>query len=310
MCRVNGLKGRFNMLASTVRVAILGTGKIGIDLLFKIQRSELLSCVLVAGRSAGSAGLEIARQQGVPTSDEGINAILNNIDGIDIVFDATSAFAHVRHWDALKETRVKVIDMTPSQLGKAIVPAVNLTEIGLVRHANMISCGGQSSIPIINAVSEVVEDMEYVEVVSSIASKSAGAATRINLDEYIHTTERGILSFSRARRGKVILILNPAEPPVSMQTTISFQLENPHMKEIVHAVRARVESVKRYVPGYDLIIEPKQIESNRVVVMVKVVGMGDYLPKYAGNLDIINSAAIAVAEKMATSILNVGANFQ
>lgn len=291
------------MVTSPIKVAILGTGKIGIDLLFKIQRSESLSCVLVAGRSAASSGLEIAHQQGIPVSDEGIKAILSNIDGIDIVFDATSALAHVRHWAALEKTRVKVIDMTPSKLGKAIVPAVNLSDAGQARHANMISCGGQLSIPIVNAVSEAVEAMEYVEVVSSIASKSAGAATRINLDEYIHTTERGILSFSRARRSKVILILNPADPPVSMQTTISFQLENPPMKEIVHAVRARVEAVKRYVPGYDLIIEPKQIESNRVVVMIKIVGIGDYLPKYAGNLDIINCAAIAVAEKMASAML-------
>ncbi|MCX6733039.1 MAG: acetaldehyde dehydrogenase (acetylating) [Candidatus Roizmanbacteria bacterium] len=290
-------------LPRPARVAILGTGKIGIDLLFKIGRSQFLKCVLVAGRNNESSGLEIARQKGVPSSGMGIDAILNHIDEIDIVFDATSAAAHVRHWDALKATTAKVIDMTPSKLGKAIVPAVNLSEAVLERHINMISCGGQSSIPIINAVSAIVENIEYVEVVSSISSKSAGAATRINLDEYIHTTEHGILSFSRAKHAKVILILNPAEPPVHMQTTISFQLENPPIADIVSAVRTRVQSVQQYVPGYDLLIEPKQIESNRVVAMIKVVGQGDYLPKYAGNLDIINCAAVAAAEIMATNTM-------
>ena len=286
-----------------INVAIIGTGKIGIDLLFKIKRSNHLTCTLFVGRNANSPGIEIARQLGVNVSDKGIAAILDNQNNIDILFDATSAFAHMRHWEALKNTQVKVIDMTPSQVGEAIVPAVNLSEVGASCNVNMISCGGQSSIPIINAVSEVIEDLEYVEVVSSIASKSAGAATRINLDEYIDTTELGILSFSRARRSKVILILNPAEPPVSMQTTISFQLENPPMKKIIAAVHARVEAVKQYVPGYNLVIEPKQIELNRVVVMMKVVGMGDYLPKYAGNLDIINCAAVAVADQMALNML-------
>lgn len=293
-----------------INVAIIGTGKIGIDLLFKIRRSNHLTCTLFVGRNANSPGIEIARQLGVNVSDKGIAAILENQNDIDILFDATSAFAHMRHWEALKKTQVKVIDMTPSQVGETIVPAVNISEIGTSCNVNMISCGGQSSIPIINAVSEVVEDLEYVEVVSSIASKSAGAATRINLDEYIHTTELGILSFSKAMRSKVILILNPAEPPVSMQTTISFQLKNPPMKKIIAAVHARVEAVKQYVPGYDLVIEPKQIELNRVVVMVKVVGMGDYLPKYAGNLDIINCAAVAVADKMALNMLVSSANLE
>lgn len=283
------------------RIAILGSGKIGLDLMFKIGRSSQLSCVLVAGREDTSAGLDIARRLGVEVSGNGIDSILKNIDDIDIVVDATSASAHAIHWKALQNTHVKVIDMTPSKLGKAIIPSVNLAEIGDAQNVNMISCGGQSSIPIINAVSNVVGHIEYVEVVSSIASKSAGAATRINLDEYIDTTEQGMLSFSRAKTGKVILILNPAEPPVNMQTTISFQINDPHMASISAAVHARVVEVQRYVPGYGLLIEPKQIESNRVVVMIKVVGQGDYLPKYAGNLDIINCAAVAVAENMATT---------
>lgn len=291
-----------------INVAIIGMGKIGIDLLFKIRRSNILSCVLVVSRSRNSNGLEIARQLGINVSDQGIEEILSNQNNIDIIFDATSAVAHMRHWEILKNTKIKVIDMTPSKIGKSIVPAVNLSEIGNSRNINMISCGGQSSIPIINAISSLFENLKYIEVVSSIASKSAGAATRINLDEYIHTTEHGILEFSCAKRSKVILILNPAEPPVNMQTTISLQLKNPPMQEILNAVRIKVEEVKKYVPGYELIVEPKQIDSNRVVVMLKIEGMGDYLPKYAGNLDIINCAAVAVATKMATDMLETCSN--
>ena len=284
-----------------IRVAIIGTGKIGIDLLYKVQKSKNLSCHLVVGRSLDSPGLAIAKKLGVPVAAEGIDAIVKNINSLDVVFDATSASAHVNHWDVLKMLNIGVIDMTPSGLGKSIVPAVNLEEVDSLRHANMISCGGQSSIPIVHAVAQVVKEIEYIELVSSIASKSAGAATRVNLDEYIENTEKAILEFSGAHSSKVLLILNPADPPVNMQTTISFQIENPPMGEIISAVKARVEEVRTYVPGYELLIEPMQIESNHVVIMIKVEGAGDYLPKYAGNLDIINCAAVAVAESMLTS---------
>jgi acetaldehyde dehydrogenase len=279
-----------------INVAIIGSGKIGIDLFFKVRRSESLNCVLVAGRNKESEGLKIVQKLDVLTSDRGIDVIDIN-QNIDIIFDATSATAHINHWKLIEKSNIVMIDMTPSKLGTSIVPAINIAQVNLTRHINMISCGGQSSIPIINAVSEVVNEIEYVELVSSIASKSAGAATRQNLDEYIDNTERAILGFSKAKRSKVILILNPAEPPVNMQTSISFQIKNPPMNLIIDSVRARVELVKRYVRGYDLLFEPKQVDDNRVMVMVKVEGAGDYLPKYAGNLDIINCAAIAVAEE-------------
>jgi acetaldehyde dehydrogenase len=284
-------------LTKKINVAIIGTGKIGIDLLFKIMRSELLNCVLVSGRSANSDGLKIAQELGVPTSIHGIDAILE-CGNIDIIFDATSAAAHIKHWQLIEKTGIGMIDMTPSKLGKAVVPAVNILEAKVLQHINMISCGGQSSVPIINAVSNVVNEIEYVELVSSISSKSAGAATRVNLDEYIDNTELAILEFSKAKRSKVILILNPAEPPVNMQTSISFQIQNPPMKLIIEAVRKRAEAVRQYVPGYELLFEPKQIDENRVMIMLKIEGAGDYLPKYAGNLDIINCAAVAVAEVM------------
>jgi len=288
-------------ITKKTNVAIIGTGKIGIDLLYKINRSENLKCVLVSGRSAASDGLMIAQKLGVPTSDHGIDAVLEH-ENIDIIFDATSAAAHLKHWQLIEKTGIGMIDMTPSKLGKSVVPAVNIEEAKSTQHVNMISCGGQSSIPIINAISSVVNEIDYVELVSSISSKSAGSATRVNLDEYIDNTERAILDFSKSKRSKVILILNPAEPPVNMQTSISFKINNPPMDLIVEAVRRQVTSVKKYVPGYDLLFEPKQVDDNRVVVMLKVTGAGDYLPKYAGNLDIINCAAVAVAEVMAGSI--------
>ena len=288
-------------LSSKINVAIIGTGKIGIDLLFKIRRSEILKCILVTGRSEDSEGLKIAKQLGVPVSTKGIDAVLEN-GNIDIIFDATSAAAHIKHWEIIKDTSIGMIDMTPSKLGKSVIPAVNILEAAALQHINMISCGGQSSIPIINAVSGVVDSIDYVELVSSISSKSAGAATRVNLDEYIDNTERAILDFSKAKRSKVILILNPAEPPVNMQTSISFQIKNPPMDLIIRSVKSRVESVRKYVPGYELLFEPKQVDENRIVVMVKVEGAGDYLPKYAGNLDIINCAAVAVAEVMGKAI--------
>lgn len=288
-------------LAKKINVAIIGTGKIGIDLLFKIGRSKALTCALVSGRSANSDGLKIARELGIPTSIYGIDGILE-CGNIDIIFDATSAAAHIKHWELIEKTGIGMIDMTPSKIGKSVVPAVNILEAKVFQHVNMISCGGQSSIPIINAVSGVVNEIEYVELVSSISSKSAGSATRVNLDEYIDNTELAILEFSKAKRSKVILILNPAEPSVNMQTSISFQIQNPPMDLIIEAVKEMVETVRQYVPGYELLFEPKQVDENRVVVMLKVEGAGDYLPKYAGNLDIINCAAVVVAEVMGDSI--------
>lgn len=288
-------------LTKKINVAIIGTGKIGIDLLFKIRRSKVLTCVLVSGRRANSDGLKIAQELGVPISIHGIDAALE-CRNIDVIFDATSAAAHIKHWSLIEKTGIRMIDMTPSKLGKSIIPAINMLEAKTAQHVNMISCGGQSSIPIINAVSSVVNELEYVELVSSISSKSAGAATRVNLDEYIDNTELGILKFSKAKRSKAILILNPAEPPVNMQTSISFQIQNPPMDLIIDAVKNRVETVRQYVPGYELLFDPKQIDDDRVVIMLKVEGAGDYLPKYAGNLDIINCAAVTVAEVMGGSI--------
>jgi acetaldehyde dehydrogenase (acetylating) len=191
-----------------------------------------------------------------------------------------------------------VIDMTPAKIGGLCIPAVNIDESIILKNINMITCGGQASIPIAYLIGKIHKDIEYIEVISSIASKSAGPATRLNLDEYIETTELGVKLFSNAKRTKAILNLNPAEPCIDMQTTIFAQVENPNLELLKTEVDKMILSINKYVPGYKLLVSPIY-ENGKIVVMIKVQGLGDYLPKYAGNLDIINCAAIAVAEEYA-----------
>jgi len=198
----------------------------------------------------------------------------------------------------LKKLGLKVIDMTPSHIGKMCIPAVNMAECLNAQNVNMVTCGGQASAPIAYVIGKTQKDVEYIEVVSSIASRSAGPATRINLDEYIGTTESAVQEFSGAKSTKAILNLNPAMPCINMQTTVFAKVVNPDMDALKVGIEAMVERIKRYVPGYSLIVGPI-IENGRVVIMVKTLGLGDYLPKYAGNLDIINCAAIAMAEAFA-----------
>jgi acetaldehyde dehydrogenase (acetylating) len=279
-----------------MRVAIIGTGNIGTDLLIKVNRSEYLECVLFVGRSLSSLGMAKAVNLGIKVSDESIDGIVKHSSEIDIVFDATSAKDAKYHWEILDKLGKVVIDMTPAKLGSLCVPAVNLDEITNERNINMITCGGQASIPIAFAISKSQKNLQYVEVVSSIASRSAGPATRLNLDEYIDTTEHGVKLFSKVKQAKAILNLNPSEPCIDMQTTIFAKVESPDMIALEEEIRNVVNSIQSYVPGYCLLVPPIY-ENGRIVVMVKVQGLGDYLPKYAGNLDIINCAAIAVAEK-------------
>lgn len=284
-----------------LKVAIIGSGNIGTDLLIKVMRSQHLICTLFAGRSLLSTGMVRAKELGVTVSENGINAIVNEPDICDLVFDATSAHAHIEHWGILKALGKTVIDMTPAKLGSFCIPAINVLEClgNEPRNINMITCGGQSSIPIANAISIIHPHIDYIEVVSSIASRSAGPATRANLDEYIETTEEALMRFSGAKLTKAILILNPANPPIDMQTTIYAKISNPDILAIRRSVEDMVLKLKSYVPGYELIVPPT-IDGDRVLTTIKVVGNGDYLPQYAGNLDIINCAAIAVAETIAT----------
>ena len=284
-----------------LRVAILGSGNIGTDLLIKVQRSNFLECVLFIGRNLASPGMGKAIALGFKVSEESIGSILKNPDTVDLVFDATSAKDAKVHWEILNKLGKIVIDLTPAKLGLLCIPAVNLDEVLKHRNVNMITCGGQASIPLVYLISKTQRNVEYIEVVSSIASKSAGPATRLNLDEYIDTTENGIRYFSGVSRTKAILNLNPANPCIDMQTTIFAQLDNPDMDILISAVATMVNKIQKYVPGYSLLVPPIY-ENGRIAIMVKVQGLGDYLPKYAGNLDIINCAAIKITEKLIKTI--------
>ncbi len=285
-------------MPSKLRTAILGTGNIGTDLLVKVCRSEYLECVLFAGRNLNSPGMMKASAMNIPISAKSIDAIVEQKDKIDLVFDATSAQDHIKHAKIFKELGIIAIDLTPARVGKMCIPAVNMSECLEEDNLNMVTCGGQASIPLAWAIASVNKDIDYIETVSSIASRSAGPATRINLDEYLITTEFGIKSFSKSKRSKAILNLNPAQPCVDMQTTVFAKISNPDLAKTTVAIHEMVNKLQTYIPGYQLIVEP-MIENDRLVVMVRVRGLGDYLPSYAGNLDIINCAAVATAESFA-----------
>jgi len=239
-----------------------------------------------------------ARILGVPCSDKSIAYIQEHADDIDLVFDATSAKDHAIHAPILKGLGIRVIDLTPAKIGPMCIPAVNLDASLGSDNLNMVTCGGQASIPVAFAIGRTHPEVDYLEVVSSIASKSAGPATRINLDEYIETTEKGLQTFSGAKHTKAILILNPAVPCIDMQTTIFASVKNPDIPALKALLDPIIQRINAYVPGYRILVGPI-LENGRIVVMVKVRGRGDYLPEYAGNLDIINCAAIAMAEEFA-----------
>jgi acetaldehyde dehydrogenase (acetylating) len=286
------------MNAKKLGVAILGTGNIGTDLLVKTLRSPVLDCRLFAGRNLSSPGMTKASLLGVPVSAKGFQSIIDRKDELALVFDATSAMDHQKHAPILKELGIVAVDLTPAQVGRMCVPAVNLAECLREPNINMITCGGQAAIPLASAIRSANPDVEYLEAVSSIASRSAGPATRINLDEYLQTTEQGLQWFGGCPRTKAILNLNPAQPCVHMQTTVMAKIARPDLERTRAAVAEMVARIKQYIPGYELVLEP-MIEHGRLVAMVRVDGLGDYLPRYAGNLDIINCAAIAFAEAYA-----------
>ena len=279
-----------------LKVAILGSGNIGTDLLVKIQRSEFLECSMFIGRNLSSAGMTKAIDMGVRVSDKSINAIIEEPESCDIVFDCTSAKDAVAHWKILEKLGKFVIDLTPAKIGILCIPAINLQEAIKHKNVNMVTCGGQASIPIAYVLGKTQKNIEYIEVVSSIASRSAGPATRLNLDEYVDTTELGVRTFSGVEKTKAILNLNPAQPCIDMQTTIFAKVKEANMDALKKELDIMVAQIKAYVPGYHILVNPIY-ENGRIVVMVKALGLGDYLPKYAGNLDIINCAAIAVAEE-------------
>jgi len=276
----------------------LGSGLIGTDLLIKIIRSEYLQCTSFIGRNANSSRMAKAISLGIPVSDKGINEIIDNPGLCDFVFDATSAHAHKDHAPILEKMGKIAIDLTPARIGEMCVPAVNMSKCLELKNVNMVTCGGQASIPLAYAISKAHSHVEYIEVISTIASRSAGPATRANLDEYIETTELGLKQFTGADRTKAILVVNPAQPCIDMQTTVCALVGKPNIEKTKIEINNMIKTIQTYVPGYQLVVEPT-IEDNRIIVMIRVRGRGDYLPSYAGNLDIINCAAIAMAEEYA-----------
>ena len=285
-------------MSKKLKIAIIGSGNIGTDLLMKIQRSATLECSIFIGRNPDSLGLARAQEVGVPFSAAGIQAIIDRPELCSLVFDATSADEHVKHYSILRDLGKQVIDMTPSNLGAMAIPAINLDQLTTEQNVNMVSCGGQASTPLAYAIAQTHEGVEYYEVVSSISSLSAGPATRGNLDEYIDTTETALRKFTGCANTKAILILNPAKPSIHMQTTVSAKVATADLDRLRPVVDQMVKTIQSYVPGYQMIVPPVY-EHNRIVMMVRVTGLGDFLPSYAGNQDIINSAAIATAEHFA-----------
>ncbi len=284
-------------------VAILGTGNIGTDLLMKVLRSPLLDCKLFAGRNTSSSGIAKASELGVRVSLKSLDGIIECNDPIALVFDATSAEQHCKHAPVLADRGITAVDLTPAKIGRMCIPAVDLAECLKLPNVNMITCGGQAAIPIAHAIAISNSDLEYIETVSSIASRSAGPATRMNLDEYLLTTENGLTAYTGCRRTKAILNLNPSQPCVHMQTTVMAKIGKPDLDRTRKCVTDAVNRIKTYVPGYQMLLEPT-IEGGRMICMVRVDGLGDYLPRYAGNLDIINCAAIAYAEAVARERLS------
>lgn len=279
-----------------IKVAIIGTGNIGTDLLLKSLKKDFIDVVAFVGRRMDSDGIRIAKEKNINTSDKGIDYFIDNPYCCDVVFDCTSAEDAIKHSNIFRNQNIKVIDLTPAKVGDMCVPDINANIILSDDNVNMVTCGGQASLPMLNLLSKYSKGIEYIEVVSQIASNSAGMATRINVDSYIKTTQTAITKFTGCSNNKVILNLNPAIPHVDMQTTIFIKTKEIDIVSLQESILHKIEELKTYVPYYELVMPPT-INSNGIVVMsIKVKGSGDYLPEYAGNLDIINCAAIKLTE--------------
>jgi acetaldehyde/propanal dehydrogenase len=289
-----------------IKCALIGSGNIGTDLIYKIRRSKVLEPVWMVGIDAGSEGLARARDMGMKTTADGVDGLLPYVqqDEIQIAFDATSAYVHAENSRKLNELGVLMIDLTPAAIGPLCVPTVNLREHAqrAEMNVNMISCAGQATIPIVNAVVQV-QAVDYAEIVASLASRSVGPGTRANLDEFTYTTSDAIVSVGGARRGKALGIINPADPPMIMRNTIYCLTDDePDQAGIIESVLSMIKAVQEYVPGFRLVNGPL-FDGKRVSVFMEVAGLGDYLPRYAGNLDIMTAAACRTAEMFAGEIL-------
>ena len=292
-------------MSAPLVAAIVGSGNIGTDLLYKLLRSDVVEPRYMVGIDPASSGLARARELGVEASADGVDWLMARAELPDIVFEATSAPVHVRNAPRYREAGIRAIDLTPAARGPYVIPPVNLTEHLAEPNINMVTCGGQATIPMVHAVSRVTR-VAYAEIVATVASASAGPGTRANIDEFTRTTASAVEVIGGAERGKAIVILNPAEPPLIMRDTIFCSLEpDVDEDEVAASIEHVVGEVQEYVPGYRLLRPPqfdRDLTANgrgRVAIFVEVEGAGDFLPPYAGNLDIMTAAATKVGNEMA-----------
>lgn len=296
-------------MTNKIKCALIGPGNIGTDLLAKLQRSPVLEPVWMVGIDPESDGLKRAREMGLKTTAEGVDGLLPHVkaDGVRIAFDATSAYVHAENSAKLNALGVLMIDLTPAAIGPFCVPPVNLQALMAdagerPANVNMVTCGGQATIPMVAAVSRV-QPVAYGEIVATVSSRSVGPGTRKNIDEFTRTTAGAVERVGGAAKGKAIIIVNPAEPPLIMRDTVHCLTEDtPDEARITASVHAMIAEVRRYVPGYKLVNGPV-FDGKRVSIYLEVEGLGDYLPKYAGNLDIMTAAAARTAEMFAEAML-------
>ena len=291
-------------MSRKIRAGIIGPGNIGSDLMMKLLRSDKLEVNSMYGIDNDSRGMRMARENGLKTFDNGIDGIydLSEDERPEIIFDATSAGAHQHNSKVTEELGIRMIDLTPAAVGPFVSPSVNLDEHIEKTNVNMITCGGQATTPIVAAINDVVP-VDYAEIVATISSESAGPGTRANIDEFTETTAKALEVVGGAKKGKAIIILNPAEPPIIMRDTIYTIVDGDFDEaEVVKAIRDREKDIQSYVPGFALRQDPV-IDGNKIAVYVQVEGAGDYLPVYSGNLDIMTASAIGVADRIAEKML-------
>jgi acetaldehyde/propanal dehydrogenase len=292
-------------MSKKLKALIIGPGNIGTDLLMKMQRSEWIEPVWMVGIDPASEGLKRAKEMGIKVSSDGVDGVLPFIieDDIRIAFDATSAYVHAENSQKLTALGVIMVDLTPAAIGPFCIPPVNLAEHArnLEMNVNMVTCGGQATIPMVAAVSRI-QTVEYGEIVATVSSKSVGPGTRANIDEFTRTTSGAVEKVGGAQKGKAIIIINPAEPPLMMRDTVHcLTKDEPNRDAITQSIQEMVKEVQKYVPGYRLVNGPV-FEGNRVSMFMQVEGLGDFLPMYAGNLDIMTAAALRTAEMFAEEV--------
>lgn len=293
-------------MTAKIKCALIGPGNIGTDLLYKLRRSPVLDPVWMVGIDPDSEGLKRAAELGLKTTADGVDGLLPHVlaDGVQIAFDATSAYVHAENTRKLNALGVLMIDLTPAAIGPYCVPPVNLAQhVGRGEmNVNMVTCGGQATIPMVAAISRV-QPVAYGEIVATVSSKSAGPGTRKNIDEFTRTTAGAVEKVGGAKKGKAIIIINPAEPPLIMRDTVHCLTETaPDQAAITASIHAMIHEVQKYVPGYRLVNGPV-FDGNRVSVFLEVQGLGDFLPTYAGNLDIMTAAGARTAEMFAEELL-------